>query len=70
VTTTTSSSRPKERQYLSVEDAASYVDVSTQTIRRSIDSGELPAYRFGKKLIRVQQDDLDAMLRRIPTVGQ
>jgi excisionase family DNA binding protein len=67
---TTTSSRPKERRYLSVESAAIYVGVSTQTIRRSIDCGELPAYRFGKKLVRVQQSDLDAMLRRIPTVSQ
>ena len=68
---TTIRSRPKqEHRYLSVEDAAIYVGVSTQTIRRSIDSGELPAYRFGKKLVRVEQADLDAMLRRIPAVGQ
>lgn len=61
---------PPERRYLSVEAAASYIDVSTQTIRRYIDTGQLPAYRLGKRLIKIQQADLDGMFRRIPAVGQ
>jgi excisionase family DNA binding protein len=59
-----------ERRYLSVEAAASYIGVSTQSIRRYIDSGQLPAYRLGKRLIKVQQADLDGLFRRIPAVGQ
>jgi excisionase family DNA binding protein len=66
----TPKTRQKERRYLSVEAAATYVSVSTQTIRRHIDTGELPAHRFGKKLVRIEQADLDAMMRRIPAAGQ
>ena len=53
-----------------IEDTAIYISVSTQTIRWHIDSGKLSAYRFGPKLVRIQQADLDAMMRWIPAVGQ
>jgi excisionase family DNA binding protein len=66
----TPKNRQNERRYLSIEEAAAYVSVSAQTIRRHIDSGQLPAHRFGKKLVRILQADLDAMMRRIPAVGQ
>jgi len=53
-------------RYLSVADAAEYIGVSTQTIRRYIESGRLPAYRLGKKLVKVRDTDLDALMRPIP----
>lgn len=47
--------------YLSPEDAAARVGVSTQTIRRRIKDGSLPAYRLGPRLLRIDTDDLDAL---------
>jgi excisionase family DNA binding protein len=43
--------------------------VSTKTVRRWITSGDLAGYRAGKRLIRVDLNELDALLRPFPTAG-
>lgn len=48
-----------------LQAAADHAGVSTRTIRRWIASGELPAYRIGPKLIKVDLDAVDAMLKPI-----
>ncbi len=53
----------------SLADAGRRYDVSTRTLRRLIASGDLPGYRLGRRLIRVDLDELDALLRPIPTAG-
>ncbi len=58
-----------EKRLASIETAAAYIDTSPRTIRRSIAEGRLTGYRFGKRLIRVDLNELDAALRPIPTVG-
>jgi excisionase family DNA binding protein len=57
------------RQLLSISEAAEYASVSEKTIRRYIAAGRLAGYRAGPRLIRVRLDDLDAVLRLIPTGG-
>jgi len=47
--------------------AADFLGVSTKTVRRMIASGELTGYRVGKRLIRVDLDEVDALARQIPT---
>jgi excisionase family DNA binding protein len=59
--------RASRRQYESVGDAAARVGVSTKTVRRWIASGHLAGYRMGPRLLRVDPDDVDAMLTLIPT---
>lgn len=54
------------RKLKSINAAAIYLNVSTRTIRRYIAQGKLPAYRVGGTLVRVDQADLDALVRRIP----
>lgn len=44
--------------YLSLEEAAEAMSVSTKTIRRWIAAGTLPAYRCGKRAIRIKLEDL------------
>ncbi len=61
---------PVKPQYLSVNDAADYTGVSTSTIRRYIENGRLRAYRMGQRLVKVQQADLDALMRPIPAAGR
>lgn len=56
--------------YLSPQEAAAYVGTSSRTIRRWIASGRLPAKRFGPRTLRVHINDLDALGREVPTVGQ
>ena len=53
------------RRLASIAEAADYVPCSPKTIRRRIAAGALPAYRSGR-LIRVDRDDVDAMLKPIP----
>jgi excisionase family DNA binding protein len=53
--------------YLSLADAADCMSVSVKTIRRWIAAGILPAYRCGKRAIRVKLEDLEAAPRQIPS---
>ncbi|WP_167008811.1 helix-turn-helix domain-containing protein [Mumia sp. ZJ430] len=55
--------------YLSITEAAEVMSVSTKTIRRRISDGTIPAYQCGSRHIMIRLDDLEASLRRIPTVG-
>lgn len=55
------------RRYATVPEAAEYLGVSEKTCRRMISAGELPAYRIRKKLLRIDLNDIDAILRPIPT---
>lgn len=48
---------------LTVDDAAAYAKVSTKTVRRWIDAGDLPALRLGK-LLRIRPEDLARFLER------
>ena len=50
------------RRYARINDAAEYLDVHPVTIRTMIDDGKIRAYRSGQRLIRVDLNELDAML--------
>ncbi len=54
--------------YLSLEEAAEAMSVSVKTIRRWIAAGTLPAYRCGKRAIRIKLEDLEAALLRVPDI--
>ena len=53
--------------YVSLEEAADMLSLSTRTIRRRISDGTIPAYQCGRRPIRIRLDELEAALRRIPT---
>ena len=55
-------------EWLSLQQAAHAYGVSVDTLRRRIRHGQLPASRFGQRLIRVRAQDLDKLFRPIPTV--
>lgn len=55
-------------EWLSLQQAAAIYGVSVDTLRRRIRHGQLPASRFGKRLIRVRTQDLDRLFHTIPTV--
>lgn len=63
----TAPTQTQHHQYESLAQAAQRVGVSTRTIRRWIASGHLAGYRAGPRLMRVNPDDVDRLLRRIPT---
>ncbi len=57
-----------EPKWLSLQQAANVYGISVDTLRRSISTGQLPAARFGPRLIRVRIRDLERQFRPIPTV--
>jgi excisionase family DNA binding protein len=57
------------RKTLTVQEAAQVYGCSVRTIRARIADGSLPAYRLGPRAIRIRVEDLDALMRRIPTAG-
>lgn len=59
----------KKHAVTTIEDAATYMAVPTETIRDLMDSGELPTTRIGA-FIRCRYSDLDAFLRKKTTRNQ
>lgn len=57
------------RRWLTQGEAAERLGVTDRTIRAFIARGDLPGYRLGGRSVRVDANDVDALLRRIPTVG-
>ena len=48
-------------QWLSTKQAAAYLGIIPRTLYRIIDSGQLPAYRFGR-VIRLQRHQIDTFI--------
>lgn len=61
--------KPPTKVLVSLTAAAEHGGCSPKTIRRRIADGSLTGYRMGKRLLRVDLNELDALLRPIPTVG-
>jgi excisionase family DNA binding protein len=51
--------------YLSIEEAAEVMSLSTKTIRRRISDGSIPAYRCGRRNIRIRLDELETAFRKL-----
>lgn len=49
--------------YVSIEEAADIMSLSTRTIRRRISDGTIPAYHCGRRSIRIRLDELQAAMR-------
>lgn len=56
--------------FISIEQAAKHTGVSAKTIRRRIADGSLSARRMGPRLIRIEVDELEQLMRPIPTAGR
>jgi excisionase family DNA binding protein len=61
---TTNTPNKAVRRLETVNVAAEYVGVHPKTLRKWISTGRLHAYRAGPKLIRIDLDEIDAMLLR------
>lgn len=48
-------------EWLSTQEAARRLGITTRTLYRFVDQGELPAYRMGR-VIRLQAADVDAFI--------
>ena len=60
----------KPGAFISLSAAADMLGISVHTLRRRIATGELPAFRAGRRIIRVRVKDLERLLRRVPSVGE
>jgi len=65
----TTSTQQTARRLGSIAAAGEYAGVHPRTIRRWVAAGRVTAYRMGPRLLRVDMDDVDAMLQPIPTAG-
>jgi excisionase family DNA binding protein len=54
--------RPVGRRYAKINDAAAYLDVNPITIRNMLKDGRLRGYRSGTRLLRVDLNEIDALL--------
>jgi excisionase family DNA binding protein len=59
---TTVNGKPVGRRYAKIVDAAIYLDVHPITIRAMIEAGKIHAYRSGQRLLRVDLNELDALM--------
>ena len=55
------------REFETLASAAERTGLSIRTLRRRIANGDLAAYRSGARVIRVDPDDADRLMVRIPT---
>ncbi|WP_235900440.1 helix-turn-helix transcriptional regulator [Lolliginicoccus suaedae] len=56
----------RKKNLLRLRAAAELVGLSPKTLRRFIAEGELKAYRVGKSLIYVDEQDVLALIRAVP----
>ena len=53
------------KKMISIEQAAEMYGVGRQTIRRLISDGEVPAVRVGKRVIRLDVNDLERAFKPV-----
>lgn len=51
------------RRYATLQQAADYLGVCNRTIRQMIADGRLTGYRNGRRLVRVDLDEVDAQMK-------
>lgn len=54
-------------RWITIRAAADYLSCTDKTIRRLISAGKLEAFRLGDRAIRLDRNQIDAMLRPIPS---
>ena len=52
---------------LTLEEASALIGFSEEAIRGLVDKGELPAYRIGGKFLRFRREQLEAIVRELPS---
>ncbi len=53
----------QRRSYVTLRQAADYLNVTDRTIRQMIADGRLTGYRSGTRLVRVDLNEIDAAMR-------
>ena len=58
-----------EPRWVPIPEAAEHFSLSPDTVRRMIARGEIEARRFGRRLIRVKLDSIEAAGRPLQRAG-
>lgn len=58
-----------EESRWTIADAADYLGTSPSTIRRLIARGDLAAYRYGPRLIRIDPEDVQRLRQPVTPLG-
>ena len=61
--------KPISRRFVTLAEGATYTGLSIKTLRRRIADGSLTGYRHGRRVIRVDLNELDELMKPIPTAG-
>lgn len=64
------SATPTFEHQLTIPDAANRLGVNPATVRRMIARGELKAYRYGPRLIRIDPADLLALREPVTSLAE
>jgi excisionase family DNA binding protein len=59
----------RRKRLASAVEAAEHIGVNHRTIRRWITTGVITGYRVGPKLIKVDLDELDRLVRPVAAPG-
>jgi excisionase family DNA binding protein len=51
------------RRYVTIQEAADYLQVTDRTIRQMIADGRLTGYRAGHRLVRIDLNEIDAAMQ-------
>jgi len=51
------------RRYVKISEAADYLQVTERTVRQMIADGRLTGYRCGARLVRVDLNEIDDVMR-------
>ena len=62
-------SLPIARRWITPGEAAEHLGVTDRTIRNYVAAGRLTGYRLGKRAVRLDLDEVDALLRPIPAAS-
>jgi len=57
------------RRIVPLAEGAEYGQVSSKTLRRYGAAGLITLYRVGPKLLQVDLDEIDRIIRPVPTAG-
>lgn len=56
---------PAVRRLVSLQRGAEYLECAERTIRRMVADGRITGYRVGPRMVRIDLNELDALLTRI-----
>lgn len=58
------------KRYLAISEAATIFDVHHSTVRRWISQGRITGYRLGPRMLRVDLNEIESMLRPLATANR